>query len=87
MIVRSLLNIFFAAVDIFPPTLYKRGQTLQLIIAGQLVGFHVVQEAITNGVVAFVLANNLPEENAMMLYRELTQSITHLQLELKEQQG
>ena len=45
----------------------RRGQTLQLIIAGQRIGFHVVQEAITNGVIPFVLTNNLPEENAMML--------------------
>jgi hypothetical protein len=30
--------------------------------------------------------NNLPEENAMILHRELAQSITHLQAELKEQQ-
>jgi len=29
----------------------------------------------------------LPEENAMMLYRELSQSIIHLQAELKEQRG
>ena len=76
-----------SAISLQKETIRRRGQTLQLIIAGQLVGFHVVQEAITNGVVAFVLANNLPEENAMMLYRELAQSITHLQLELKEQQG
>lgn len=76
-----------SAITLQKETIRKRGQTLQLIIAGQLVGFHVVQEAVTNGVVAFVLANNLPEENAMMLYRELAQSITHLQLELKEQQG
>ena len=76
-----------SAITLQKETIRRRGQTLQLIIAGQLVGFHVVQEAITNGVVAFVLANNLPEENAMMLYRELAQSITHLQLELKEQQG
>ena len=76
-----------SAITLQKETIRRRGQTLQLIIAGQLVGFHVVQEAITNGVVAFVLANNLPEQNAMMLYRELAQSITHLQLELKEQQG
>ena len=41
----------------------RRGQTLQLIIGGQLVGYHVIQEAITNGIIPFVLANNLPEEN------------------------
>jgi len=76
-----------SAITLQKETIRRRGQALQLIIAGQLVGFHVVQEAITNGVVAFVLANNLPEQNAMMLYRELAQSITHLQLELKEQQG
>lgn len=65
----------------------RRGQTLQLIIGGQLVGYHVIQEAITNGVIPFVLANNLPEENAMILYQELSKSILHLQAELKDQKG
>ena len=65
----------------------RRGQTLQLIIGGQLVGYHVIQEAITNGIIPFVLANNLPEENAMMLYQELSKSILHLQAELKDQKG
>ncbi len=65
----------------------RRGQTLQLIIGGQLVGYHVIQEAITNGIIPFVLANNLPEENAMILYQELSKSILHLQAELKDQKG
>ena len=76
-----------SAITLQKESIRRRGQTLQLIIAGQRVGFHVVQEAITNGVIPFVLINNLPEENAMMLYRELSQSIFHLQAELKEQQG
>ena len=76
-----------SAITLQKETIRIRGQTLQLYIAGQLVGVHFVQEAITNGVIAFVLVNNLPEQNAMMLYRELAQSIAHLQLELKEQQG
>ena len=76
-----------SAITLQKESIRRRGQTLQLIIAGQRVGFHVVQEAITNGVIPFVLINNLPEENAMMLYRELSQSIVHLQAELKEQQG
>ena len=76
-----------SAITLQKESIRRRGQTLQLIIAGQRVGFHVVQEAITNGVIPFVLTNNLPEENAMMLYRELSQSIVHLQAELKEQQG
>jgi len=76
-----------SAITLQKESIRRRGQTLQLIIAGQRVGFHVVQEAITNGVIPFVLINNLPEGNAMMLYRELSQSIVHLQAELKEQQG
>jgi len=76
-----------SAITLQKESIRRRGQTLQLIIAGQRIGFHVVQEAITNGVIPFVLANNLPEENAMMLYRELSQSIIHLQAELKEQRG
>lgn len=76
-----------SAITLQKESIRRRGQTLQLIIAGQRVGFHVIQEAITNGVIPFVLSNNLPEENAMMLYRELSQSIVHLQAELREQKG
>ena len=76
-----------SAITLQKESIRRRGQTLQLIIAGQLVGFHVVQEAITNGVIPFVMANNLLEENAIMLYREIAQSITHLQAELREQKG
>ena len=50
-------------------------------------GYHVIQKAITNGIIPFVLANNLPEENAMILYQELSKSILHLQAELKDQKG
>ena len=75
-----------SSINLQKESIRRRGQTLQLIIGGQLVGFHVLQEAITNGVIPFVLNNNLPEENAMILHRELAQSITHLQAELKEQQ-
>lgn len=75
-----------SSITLQKESIRRRGQTLQLIIGGQLVGFHVIQEAITNGVIPFVLNNNLPEENAMILHRELAQSITHLQAELNEQQ-
>ena len=75
-----------SSINLQKESIRRRGQTLQLIIGGQLVGFHVLQEAITNGVIPFVLNNNLPEENAMILHRELAQSITHLQAELNEQQ-
>ena len=76
-----------SAITLQKESIRRRGQTLQLIIAGQRVGFHVVQEAISNGVIPFVLNNNLPEKNAMMLYLELSKSITHLQAELRELKG
>ena len=76
-----------SAITLQKESIRRRGQALQLIIAGQVVGFHVLQQAITNGVIPFVLNNNLTEENAMMLYQELTQSITHLQAELNDKKG
>ena len=76
-----------SAITLQKESIRRRGQALQLIIAGQVVGFHVLQQAITNGVIPFVLSNNLTEENAMMLYQELTQSITHLQAELNDKKG
>ena len=76
-----------SAITLQKESIRRRGQALQLIIAGQVVGFHVLQQAITNGVIPFVLSNNLTEENAMMLYQELAQSITHLQAELNDKEG
>ena len=76
-----------SAITLQKETVRRRGQTLQLIIKGQRVGFHLVQNAITNGMIPFFLNNNVSEENAMILYRELSQSITHLQAELKDQEG
>ena len=76
-----------SAITLQKETVRRRGQTLQLIIKGQRVGFHLVQDAITNGMIPFFLNNNVSEENAMILYRELSQSITHLQAELKDQNG
>ena len=76
-----------SAITLQKETVRRRGQTLQLIIKGQRVGFHLVQNAITNGMIPFFLNNNVSEENAMILYRELSQSIAHLQAELKDQKG
>ncbi|MDA7756822.1 hypothetical protein N8920_02875 [Opitutales bacterium] len=76
-----------SAITLQKASIRNRGRVLQLIIGGQVVGFHVVQKAITNGVIPFVLATKLSEENAMLLYRELAQSITHLQAELEDQKG
>ena len=76
-----------SAITLKKESIRRRGQTLQLIIGGQLVGFHFVQEAITSGIIPFMLVNNIPEQNAIMLYNELTQSINHLQAELKEREG
>jgi hypothetical protein len=76
-----------SAITLQKASIRNRGRALQLIIGGQVVGFHVVQKAITNGVIPFVLANKLSEENAMLIYRELAQSIAHLQAELEDQKG
>ena len=73
-----------SAITLQKESIRRRGQTLHLVISGQRIGFHVVQEAITNGVIPFVLTNDISEENAMRLFRELSQSIIHLQAELKQ---
>jgi hypothetical protein len=74
-----------SSITLQKESIRRRGQTLQLIVDGRLVGFSVLEKAITNGVIPFFLIN-MPEENAMILHRELAQSITHLQAQLKEQQ-
>ena len=52
---------------------------------GSCVGFHVVQDAITNGVIPFVLVTTY-RRNAMM-FTESYPNRSLLQAELEEQQG
>jgi hypothetical protein len=49
----------------------------------KLLGFIPIEKAITNGVLPFVLSSVANEENAMMLYQELTLSLIHIKAELK----
>ena len=47
-----------SAITLQKESIRRRGQALQLIIAGQVVGFHVLQQAITNGVIPFVFLSH-----------------------------
>ncbi|OUU42809.1 MAG: hypothetical protein CBC16_03295 [Verrucomicrobia bacterium TMED56] len=76
-----------SAITLQTQSIRRKGQTLQLVIAGKVVGFHYIESAITNGVLPFVLNQNLTEENAMILFNELNQSIIHLRAELEELKG
>ncbi len=60
---------------------------MHLVIGGQIVGVHPIEKAITNGVLPFVLSSVANEENAMMLYQELTLSLIHIKAELQDKKG
>ena len=73
-----------SAIDLQKETIRNIGRRLHLVIGGQIVGVHPIEKAITNGVLPFVLSNVISEENAMMLYQELTISLIHIKAELED---
>lgn len=73
-----------SAIDLQKTTIRNIGRRLHLVIGGQIVGVHPIEKAITNGVLPFVLSNVISEENAMILYQELTISLIHIKAELED---
>jgi hypothetical protein len=73
-----------SAIDLQKETIRNIGRRLHLVIGGQIVGVHPIEKAITNGVLPFVLSNVISEENAMILYQELTISLIHIKAELED---
>ena len=73
-----------SAIAIQKETVRNVGKNLQLIIAGQLVGIHPIEKGILNGMLPFILSSNVSDENAILLYEELSRSIVHLRAEMEE---
>ena len=61
------------------------GQRLQLILNGQILGIHPIENTISNGVLPFILSTKMKEQGARILYEQLSQSIIHIQAELENQ--
>ena len=76
-----------SATSLQQETIRNIGKRMHLVIGGQIVGVHPIEQAITNGVLPFVLASVANEENAMMLYQELTLSLIHIKAELQDKKG
>lgn len=74
-----------SATSLQQETIRNIGKRLHLVIGGQIVGVHPIEKAITNGVLPFVLSYITSEQNAMMLYEELTVSLVHIKAELQDQ--
>ena len=73
-------------------TLSKRNNSkyrkrLHLVIAGQTIGVHPIEQSISNGVLPFVLSYVTSEENAMILFQELMFSLQHIKAEFAESKG
>lgn len=76
-----------SATSLQQETIRNIGKRMHLVIGGQIVGVHPIEKAITNGVLPFVLSSVANEENAMMLYQELTLSLIHIKAELQDKRG
>ena len=76
-----------SAIELQKETIRNIGRRLHLVIGGQIVGVHPIEKAITNGVLPFVLSTIVSEENAMMLYQELSVSLVHIKAELQDEKG
>ena len=58
------------------------GKNLNLVVNGNVIGFHPVEKTIVNGFIPFLFTNRLSEEEVMMIYTQLQTSIPHIKLEL-----
>lgn len=68
-------------------TIRNIGKRLHLVIAGQTIGVHPIEQSISNGVLPFVLSYVTSEENAMILFQELNISLQHIKAEFAESKG
>ena len=68
-------------------TIRNIGKRLHLVIAGQTIGVHPIEQSISNGVLPFVLSYVTSEENAMILFQELNVSLYHIKAEFAENKG
>ncbi len=75
-----------SAINLQKETIRNIGKRLHLVIGGQILGVHPIEEGITNGVLPFVLSEAISEENARVLFQELNVSLIHIKAELAEKQ-
>lgn len=68
-------------------TIRNIGKKLHLVIGGQIVGVHPIEKGIGNGVLPFVLYSIVTEQNAVMLYQELSISLVHIKAAFQEEKG
>lgn len=68
-------------------TIRNIGRRLHLVIGGQIVGVHPIEQGIGNGVLPFVLSSIVNENNAMLLFKELSISLGHIKAEFRENKG
>ena len=76
-----------SAMTLQKETVRNIGKRLHLVIAGEIVGVHPIEGGINNGVLPFVLSANMPEENAVYLYNELSTSLVHIRAEFESKKG
>ncbi len=76
-----------SAMTLQKETVRNIGKRLHLVIGGEIVGVHPIEGGITNGVLPFVLSANMPEENAVYLYNELSTSLVHIRAEFESKKG
>jgi hypothetical protein len=61
------------------------GKNLNLVVNGNVMGFHPVEKTIVNGFIPFLFTSRLSEEDVMIIYTQLQNSIPHIKLELNRQ--
>lgn len=65
-------------------TIRNIGKRFQLAIAGQIIGIHPIEKGISNGILPFLLSENITKENAYLLLQELNLSLYHIRGELEQ---
>ena len=74
-------------MDLQRETIRNIGKRLHLVIGGEIVGIHPIEEAINNGVMPFVLSAQVSSENAILLFNEISQSLVHIRAEFEAKKG
>lgn len=76
-----------SAITLQKETIRNIGRRLHLVIGGQIMGVHPIEQGIGNGVLPFVLSSIVNENNAMLLFKELSISLVHIRAEFRENKG
>ena len=76
-----------SATTLQKETIRNIGKRFHLVSGGQTIGIHPIEKAISNGVLPFVLSSAFKEENALILFQELSISLVHIKAEFAENKG